>query len=184
MGWMSDRSVKKTWESIVDARKMIKLAKEHGKKYELEDMPPLELAGDLQDKSNETKEKMKDINKFYNKIQIKITQASEKDEVDKDKAAKDDATKRHNAELQKQEELRRSFREHQQRKNQEEREKQRKKDEEFQDKINHSVEVQNELKNEDHETKVSRYRNHLEKFTDADHERRVRRYEANQVGMY
>merc|ERR1711942_663426 len=29
--WMSDRSVKKTCESIVDARKMIKLAKEHGK---------------------------------------------------------------------------------------------------------------------------------------------------------
>ena len=62
--WMSDRSVKKTCESIVDARKMIKLAKEHGKKYELEDMPPLELAGDLQDKSDETKEKMQDINKW------------------------------------------------------------------------------------------------------------------------
>ena len=73
--WMSDRSVKKTCESIVDARKMIKLAKEHGKKYELEDMPPLELADDLQDKSDKTKEKMKNINIFYVKYVMNITEA-------------------------------------------------------------------------------------------------------------
>merc|ERR1711954_162681 len=113
--WMSDRSVKKTCESIVDARKMIKLAKEHGKKYELEDMPPLELADDLQDKSDEAKEKMKIINNFYNVV--KITKAGEKDEVDKEKKkdVKDEELKRRNAELQKQEEQkRRSYEEYQQ----------------------------------------------------------------------
>merc|ERR1711942_646850 len=137
-----------------------------------------------QDKSDETKEKMKGINKWYNKIQIKITQGGEKDGVDKDKAAKDDEIKKHNTEPKTQEELRRSFKEYQQRKNQEEREKQRKKDEEFQDKISHSVEVQNEFKNEDHESKVSRYRNHLDNSVDTYNERRVRRHEANQVGKY
>ena len=177
--WMSDRSVKKTCESIVDARKMIKLAKEHGKKYELEDMPPLELADDLQDKSDKTKEKMKNINIFYVKNVMKITEADEKDEVDKEKDVKDEELKRRRAEQQRQEEQkRRNYEEYQQKRYQEEHEKQRRNDEQFQDRINHSIENHNNLKNEDHETKVNRYRNHL-----ADHERRVRQYEANQIGM-
>ena len=182
--WMSDRSVKKTCEYIIDARKLIKLAKERGKEYQLDDMPPLELANDLLDKSDKTKKKMEGINNWYNDIKIKIIQGGERNGVDKNKAAKDDEIKTYNEEPKSQEEIRRSFKEYQQRKNQEEREKQRKKDEEFQNKISHTVQVHNELKNEDHESKVSRYRSHLDNSVDTNNERRVRRHEANQVGKY
>ena len=155
--WMSARSIKEACKCIVETRKMVKLARENGRDYEPKGViPPLELAQDLLEKTEESKNAMKITNNFYNIVKIK-----EKGKINiksnGDKDINDEDTRKHRAEREEQEQER------------------RRNDEELQQKMN-----QFKFDSEDHQTKILRYKKHIDRFSDEDHQIRARQYEENQ----
>ena len=52
---------------------MIKLAKENGRDYEPKNIPPLELAQDLQANTEKSRNEMRITNNFYNLVKITKT---------------------------------------------------------------------------------------------------------------